>query len=223
MRPGMVIALGVTAVAFCGVFWRVPRSPSTSPLGEVAGSRPGAEVTASISHASDRPLAGMDRKAYDALARRTWELLKRGDAGQLVQQLARGDRLEDIRSDSLRSSVSAKLAQTDEDYSTKKLAESTNQEAAIRKKIDAGKYVLEKPWMDEPNAKSPDDDSRKELLVSAWRNLPDGSWIRVDLFEGEAPEFERARREFELIEARRVKELTQIFEARGLLLTGTPK
>jgi len=225
----VVIVLGVTAVACCAVVWRISRFHPTSPVDDVAANRMAAEVRTSMpagavgrdadsnSRASDRQVAGMDRKAYDALARRTWELLERGDAWQLVQDLARGKGLDDIRNDSLRALVSAKLEPTDEDYSKKKIARSTSYEAAIQKKIAAGNFGLDDPGMHQRDNKSPDADPARSILLSVSWDLPNGSWIHVDLFEGEAPEFEKADRELKLIESQREKEITQIFEDHGLL------
>jgi acyl carrier protein phosphodiesterase len=59
--------------------------------------------------------------------------------------------------------------------------------------------------------------------MSTWRKLPDATMTRVDVFEGEAPEFEESRREFHLIEERRVKEVTRIFEDHGLVITWPSK
>jgi hypothetical protein len=225
----------VTALLGAVVAWAIVRSHSTPPAREVATDRsvvrlPAAAPAVAVgdgsdgnAHASEREVAGMDRVAYDALARRTWELLKRGDAGELVKELARGNSIDSIRSDALRSRVSAKLKETDEDYAKKKRSASASEEAALQGKIAAGQYVPENPFKDEPATKAPGRDSSKTILMSAWRDLPDGTWIRIDLFEGEAPEFERSRREFRLIEQQRVNEITLIFVDHGLLPPGPSK
>jgi hypothetical protein len=102
-----------------------------------------------------------------------------------------------------------------------KQARLTSEEAVIQKKIAAAMYVPENLQASE--SWTSNEHSNRKILMSTWRKLPNATMTRVDVFEGEAPEFEESRREFHLIEERRVKEVTRIFEDHGLVITWPSK
>ena len=87
----------------------------------------------------------------------------------------------------------------------------------IQAKICAGKYILlGMPWTE--NWIRHENRSRKSLLMTAWRELPNRARIEVNLYEGDAPEMEEAKREFRSIQDRRVNEVEQIFRDHGLVI-----
>jgi len=54
--------------------------------------------------------------------------------------------------------------------------------------------------------------------MTAWRELPNRARIEVNLYESDAPEMEKANREFRSIQDRRVNEVEQNFRDHGLVI-----
>jgi hypothetical protein len=234
MRPRVGIVLGVAAIACGATAWQLIRSRSKSSVHETPSLRreadapssasavaPGGDSDGTVGGPEDKvggKVGGMERASYDALARRTWQLLNRGDAGPLARELAEGRSrsLDDIKDANLRSLVSAKLGETDDAYARAKQATSKIEEAAVQKKIDARNYSPVKKGSDV----GPEEERGhgKRILLTAWRALPDRTRIYVRVFEEDAPGLEESRREMKSIEDRRVEEVTQIFKDHGLAI-----
>lgn len=162
----------------------------------------------------------MDLASYDALARRTWQLLRRGDAGPLARELAVGksESIDDIKDATLRNLVSAKLSETDAEHARTKQATHDIEEQAIQKKIDAGEYVpVKKGDWSSPEKTRPGKRVLR-VLLTAWRDLPNRTRICVEVYEDDAPGLEESRRELKSIEHRRESEITQIFRDHGLAI-----